>query len=93
MCAAAAAKYRALQREAREEREQRDAAITRLEADVTKAETQVRARPAAGQPGKPGLNKIEVRRSYSSNYQHSNIATLSSRRVLLFLWYWCWVVV
>ena len=36
----------------------------RLEADVTKAETQARARPAAGQPGKPGLNKIEVRRGY-----------------------------
>ena len=37
----------------------------RLEADVTKAETQARARPGAGQPGKPGLNKIEVRRGCS----------------------------
>ena len=34
----------------------------RLEADVTKAETQTRARPAAAQPSKPGLNKIEVSR-------------------------------
>lgn len=44
----------------------------RLEADVTKAETQARARPAAGQPGKPGLNKIEEETDWECGSGGSN---------------------
>lgn len=64
----------------------------RLEADVTKAETQTRARPAAAQPSKPGLNKIEVSRGHSCNYQHSNIAVCCCFYGVGW-WWWCWVVV
>ena len=69
----------------------------RLEADVTKAETQTRARPAAAQPSKPGLNKIEVRRGEA-------ILAIISIKILprchpavCCCFYgvgcWCWVVV
>lgn len=71
----------------------------RLEADVTKAETQTRARPAAAQPSKPGLNKIEVSRGEA-------IPAIICIQILLPChpavccclygvgwWWWCWVLV
>ena len=67
----------------------------RLEADVTKAETQTRARPAAAQPSKPGLNKIEVRRG-EAILAIISIQILPCAAVFMVLdggggvgWWWC----